>query len=56
MISEGSCNYEDKSYYAENSHHRNKLHFKIFLKQNLYQNTLVFFHNIPVLTVFFFIN
>ncbi len=32
IISEGSCDSEDWSNYAENSalHHRNKLHFKIY--------------------------
>jgi len=40
MISEGSCDTEDWSNNAENSalHHRNKLHFKIYL-----DNTVIFF-------------
>jgi len=34
MISEGSCDTEDWSNDAENSavYHRNKLHFKVYLK------------------------
>ncbi len=34
MISEGSCDTEDWSNDAENSalHHRNKLHFKIYIE------------------------
>jgi len=41
MISEGSCDTEDWSNDAENSalHHRNKLHFKIYLVDN----TVIFF-------------
>jgi len=31
MISEGSCDTEDWSNDAENSDHRNKLHFKIYV-------------------------
>ncbi len=43
MISEGSCDTEDRSNDAENCYHRNKLHFKIF-------------HNITDFTVFDQIN
>ncbi len=40
MISEGSCDTEDWSNDAENTdlHHRNKLHFKIYLNRNLSNN------------------
>ncbi len=58
MFSEGSCDTEDWSDDAENSalHHRNKLHFKIYLKRNQLIWNKIIFHNITVYCIYDQIN
>ncbi len=50
MISEGSCDTEDWSNDAENSalHHRNKLHFKIYVVQQLFQISIIFHGSVNI--------
>jgi len=50
MISEGSCDTEEWSNDAENStsHHRNKLHFKIYSNRKQLFEIVIIFHNITV--------
>ncbi len=50
MISKGSCDTEDWSNDAENSalHHRNKLHFKIYLNRKQLVEIVIIFLGLPL--------
>ncbi len=54
MISEGSCDTEDLSNYAENSVlcHRNKLYFKVYKNRKPILEIAKRFHNITFFSVF----
>ncbi len=55
MISEGSCDTEDRSDDAKNSdlHSNNKLYLKIYSNRTQVFHIVIIFHNITDFTVFF---